>query len=358
MWKADSDGNISWANQAYMELVKEYGPAEPATFWPIPTLFQPPDMAAPEDQAVRRMKMTRTDGQSASFTVTTQILDDAQFGFASSTDELVRAEGQLSNFVQTMTKTFADLPAGLAVFNRDRQLTLFNPALTDLLKLDPAYLITRPRLQDFFDHLRENRKLPEPKNYRDWRERLMRLDTEAQEGRFRETWTLDSGLTYRVTGRPHADGALAFLVEDISNEVTLTRRFRQELDQNQAVLDGLEQAIAVFSPAGVLTQSNQAYTELWGTDPLTSLTELTIIDATRHWRDLCNPTLVWGEIRDFVHTIEERASWDDQLQLQSGQVLTLRCIPLSGGATMVTFCEEPSFPVVSGRLESNLVDSD
>ncbi|WP_143226501.1 PAS-domain containing protein [Actibacterium pelagium] len=358
MWKRESDGQISWANQAYLDLVKTYRNSGDTPVWPIPALFRQPDLGEAEDQSIRRIHLTRPNGEKASFTVTTLAHEGAHLCFATSADELVRAEEHLSNFVQTMTKTFADLPAGLAVFNRERQLTLFNPALTDLLQLDPAYLITRPRLQDFFDHLRENRKLPEPKNYRDWRERLTRLDTEAQEDRLRETWTLDNGLTYRVSGRPHADGALAFLVEDISSEVTLTRRFRQELDQSQSVLDGLEQAVAVFSPAGVLTQSNQAYTMLWETDPLTSLNDLTITDATRHWRDLCRPSPIWGEIRDFVHTIEERANWHDQVQMQNGQNLTLRCTPLSGGATMITFLEEPVIPNQSVIPSTNLVKSD
>jgi hypothetical protein len=41
----------------------------------------------------------------------------------------------------------------------------------------------------------------------------------------------------RVTGRPHPNGAIAFLFEDISQEVSLTRRFRTDLDLDRGILD-------------------------------------------------------------------------------------------------------------------------
>jgi len=50
------------------------------------------------------------------------------------------------NFVQTLTKTFAQLSIGLAIFNRERQLVLFNPALIDLTALPADFLTGRPHL--------------------------------------------------------------------------------------------------------------------------------------------------------------------------------------------------------------------
>ena len=55
----------------------------------------------------------------------------------------------------------------------------------------------------------------------------------ATDGRYQETWSLENGQTYSIRGRPHPDGATAFLIEDITAEVTLTRNFRAELEQSQ-----------------------------------------------------------------------------------------------------------------------------
>jgi len=101
--------------------------------------------------------------------------------------------------------------------------------------------------------------MPEPKNYKTWRHRMADLISAAETGQFEETWSLETGQTYRVTGRPHPDGAIAFLLEDISTEVLLTRNFRAELEMGQSLVDTFDDALAVFSHAGVLTFSNKAY---------------------------------------------------------------------------------------------------
>ena len=67
------------------------------------------------------------------------------------------------DFVQTLTKTFAQLSVGLAIFDADRRPVLFNPALGDLSLLPADFLIARPTLFSFLDRLRDNRMIPEPK---------------------------------------------------------------------------------------------------------------------------------------------------------------------------------------------------
>jgi PAS domain-containing protein len=127
--------------------------------------------------------------------------------FALPSDRLVRTEVSLRNFRQTLTKTFAHLPIGLAIFDRDRQLALFNPALLDLTALPADFLSSRPTLFAFLDAMRDRNMIPEPKDYRSWRRQMADLEKAAASGRYEETWILPSGQTYRVIGRPHPDGA-------------------------------------------------------------------------------------------------------------------------------------------------------
>ena len=82
------------------------------------------------------------------------------------------AERQARVFVQTLSKTFAQLSTGLAIFDRSRKLVMFNPALMDLTKLSAAFLSGQPDLNAFLDRLRDSGVLPEPKNYASWREEV------------------------------------------------------------------------------------------------------------------------------------------------------------------------------------------
>jgi PAS domain-containing protein len=72
-------------------------------------------------------------------------------------DREVRLEERLSRMTMLMTQSFAALPAGVALFDESGTLALFNPALSDLLGLDAAWLARRPDLRDLTDKLRSGR---------------------------------------------------------------------------------------------------------------------------------------------------------------------------------------------------------
>ncbi|SFC81628.1 PAS-domain containing protein [Tropicimonas isoalkanivorans] len=338
VWKEDATGAVRWANAAYVNLVRRISESPGAIGWPLPRLFDQrpigPDMAEPP----RRLSITVPNCEEPLwFDSYDEAQEDDTLIFALPADKLVKAETSLREFVQTLTKTFAHLPTGLAVFDRKRRLALFNPALTDLSGLEPVFLSSRPSLFEFLDQLRDSRRMPEPKNYKTWRRQITDLESAASTGTYQETWYLPSGQTFRVTGRPHPDGALAFLFEDISAEIALTRRFRSELELGQSVLDAVDEAIAVFSSAGVMILSNRAYREMWDHDPDASLADTGVVQATALWQTLCHPTPVWGDLRDFVGDGGERAEWTAEVRRLDGKRLTCRFTPLTGHATLVGF---------------------
>ena len=179
--------------------------------------------------------------------------------------------------------------------------------------------------------------MPEPKNYRSWRSQMNDLLEAAEGGNYQETWSLPSGSVYSVSGRPHPDGAVAFLFEDITAEITLTRRFRSELELGQAILDRVDDAIAVFSPDGALAFSNAAHNHLWGIDPEASFAQVTIQETARSWQENCLATPIWGRIRDFAELRSSRREWSAQVVMRSGERLICTVSPIQNGATMVRF---------------------
>ncbi len=339
MWRQRPDGAITWANSTYLQLSAGSRPDSLAPSWPPAPLFDLSRFTngCEAGTTVRLSVKLPKEPEPRWFDCCRTFVGEESLFMAVTADKTVRAETSLREFVQTLTKTFAHLTVGLAIFDKSRKLTLFNPALADLTRLPPEFLIARPSLQSVLDRLREKKILPEPKDYKSWRQRMYELEAAASSGSYEETWSLSSGQTYRVTGRPHPDGAVAFLFEDISAEISLTRRFRAELETGQAVLDSLDEAIAVFSANGSLTLSNSAYARLWGADPSTTVDNFGITDATRDWNEKCAPTPVWGDLREFVTSFGERAEWTADIRLRDGRLLECRFAPLSGGATLVGF---------------------
>ena len=348
VWAQDDQGTVTWANRAYLALVEQRLPMGAELTWPLPRLFETDPLTTGVNEMAPHRLLLETPGQPPQwFDCTAVARPGGPLFFGRTATATVRAETALQNFRQTLTKTFADLPIGLAIFNRARELVMFNPALTDLCALEPQFLIARPTLTAFLDKLRDKQMMPEPKDYKSWRQRMTALEQQAANGAYQETWTLPTGQTYRVSGRPHPDGAVAFLFEDISAEISLTRRFRSELELGQAVIDGLDEAIVVFSPAGVLTLSNAAYAQLWGSDPSVTLCEIGIGEASEHWQAACKPSPVWAQARHFVCRFGDRTASRHEVTMKDDTRLICRLQPLSGGATLIGFSKAAPQPALS-----------
>jgi PAS domain-containing protein len=356
LWRETDAGTITWCNAAYLMLADMAAGTEPRN-WPPMRVFdltkntlQGAD--GPDGYDLHRIAVCADDADNRQwFEVSVSALPNGdRYCAAQPADRLVKAENALQEFVTTLSKTFAALPIGLAIFNRSRELTLFNPALMDLTALPAEFLISKPRLTAFFDKLREARMVPEPKDYKSWRQQMSDLVAAAENGFYEEKWSLATGQTYRVTGRPHPDGAVALLFEDISADISVARRFRAELETGQAALDALPQAVAVFSTSGVLSISNSAYAQLWGRDPSTSLADLTLTEALRGWLAASVPSPFWSELRAFVSATGAREGWTAAIALTDGRTLSCQVSPLACGATLVAFHEPgQTAPAVAGR---------
>ncbi|SDW71349.1 PAS-domain containing protein [Litoreibacter albidus] len=346
-WRETADGTVDWINQTYAATAQDADVEHGANLWPPTRLFTggpvTPAGAAPQS---KRSTLVMKSGGQKTFEVTRFGSDTGTINFAVDVDATVKAEESLRSFMQTLTQTFATLPIGLAIFDRSRALMMFNPALTDLTSLEPQWLAARPTLYDFVNQLREKRILPERRDFADWRKKITELEQSAADGSYCETWTLPTGQTYRVTGQPHPQGAVAFLLEDITAEMSLTRKFRRELALNQTMLDHLPEALALFADDGVICMTNAAYDTLWDADPEAALDQLTITDASKLWQANSVPTPIWGDARDFVTQRGDRSEWTDTATLTNGLVVTCRFQPLAGGATLVAFtrCQRTATP--------------
>jgi len=340
IWIEDPSGAILWTNQTYATLADTLGDRiEDAKSWPPARLFDGlPDLTIETSPVTAKLPLSiPSKNETRWFDVTSSRRDGQVINFAADCTAIVRAEEAQRSFVETMGKTFAQLSVGLMIFDRQRRLMIFNPALTDLTGLPFDFLSARPVVTTVLDRLREAQMLPEPKNYASWREEIAALEIAAKNGTYCETWNLPNGSTYRVTGRPHPNGAVAFLFEDISAEVSLARHFRAELEVTSGVFDALDEAMVVFSASGSLTMSNKAYARLWHRPGTASMADSSVIEETQLWQDNCAPSPIWRDVRDFVSGFGGREAWEEIVVLNDGRHCQCRVTPLAGNATLVSF---------------------
>ncbi|MCV2867258.1 PAS-domain containing protein [Defluviimonas sp. WL0002] len=334
IWRTSADGTVLWVNRAYVAVAAtSAGCSEDELAWPLPNLL---DRAPPaRSEEPRRLRLAGSP--SHWLQIETVALPRADLHVALPADALVQAETTREEMMQTLAKTFAGLPIGLAVFDCKRQLVLFNPALADLTDLRPEFLMTRPQFHAFFDRLRDQRMIPEPRNYHTWRQEIADIESAAASGHYEDTWNLPSGVTYRVTAHPHPDGALALWFADVSADISLTRRFRAELQTCQEVFDQLETAIAVFSAAGVMTLSNSAFSGLWGFDATLAVAPVDVADMIALWQAQTDPSPVWEALLRHLSDLDARETWSGTVRTLVGTSILVSATPLGGGATMLSF---------------------
>ncbi|SDD45386.1 PAS domain-containing protein [Paracoccus isoporae] len=329
IFRRDRQGQIVWANDTYLQIAEQQAGRE--SDWPLPEILIPDATQNAAGSTCR----ARLDDPLGTRWFECHDHDHAggSTTYALPADATVQVEESLRNFLQTLTKTFAELPIGLAIFDRGRQLQLFNPALIDLTGLSAGFLTSRPSLYSVLDQLRELRMVPEPRDYRSWRKQITTLEAAAAAGYHAESWSLPGGRTYRVTGRPHPGGAIAFLFEDITTEVSLTRKFRAELALGTQVLDGLEQALIVFNAVGQTVTVNRAYRELRTTDPPERVAE-----ALRQWQGEWNEAPGLSQLETALTRADE-AGQDQGVIFGPGESGVLHWVvtALPGGKRMLQF---------------------
>lgn len=336
-WQLDSTGKPIWENRACRRLRASLNMAPDTPLFDAVTLTDAPTKARLEDPVT---------GEGSQYQITTRDSGNLRHFSATNIEAQMRAEKARRSFMQTLAKTFAHLPTGLAIFDREGQLALFNPALVDLTQLPAPFLSSRPRLTTFFDQLRENRRMPEPKNYASWRGAIEELQRQAAREGYEETWSLEDGRTYRVRGRPHPDGATAFLFDDITAEIMVTRSFRRELEIGQNLLDLIEDAIVVFSRSGVLTFCNEVYRTMWGQNPEAAFADVTVRDCIAVWRTRGPQDFDWQEVESFAKSLEDPAPRFYPAHQGQSHTIELRCI--APGARMVRFRPLSQAPVPRG----------
>lgn len=323
-WSESKNGPI-WSNKTTKlsnKLVEKLGSAA----------FSFPESGTPTTK-VRSGQVTQKGSQATNFNVFNHRIDgvDYYFAFAPAIKTIPRKAPD--RFIQTMTATFAHLQVGIAVFDQQNELSLFNPALSQHLSLRPEWLLKKPNLMCFLDRLRDTNILPEPKDYTSWRRTFLKIERSAMKDDYREDWGLPDGRSLRVIGRPHPSGTVVFLFEDVTTTLAMERQFRSHVSSLENTLDAVTIGLVVFDRAGNVTFLNETLKRALGSHG----TFQTIQDFSRSMQEVFRPTPAWGDFRQFVEDTSERGPWQAEVITKSGRNALVNFEPISTGDTLCEF---------------------
>ena len=338
VWTRDAAGRLTFVNAAYARAVETLNAADA-----VDRRLELLDSAARENIARARTAggayagrlPAVVAGTRRSFDVLDFRTETGSAGLAIDATEAETMRSALARMVDAHRRTLDALSTGVAMFNAERRLTFHNAAYRALWNLDASYLEQGPSDSAVLDALRAARKLPEERDFRQWKAQLHTAYSavEAQE----QTWHLPDGRTLRVVTTPNPDGGVTYLFNDVTERLDLERRFEELIRVQGETLDNLAEGVAVFASDGRIRLYNSAFSRMWRLSPQALEARPHIETLTALCRPLHGDDAIWQALRQVVTAIDSREVIAGRLERRDGSVVDCRTVPLPDGATLVTF---------------------
>ncbi|HZL00062.1 MAG TPA: PAS-domain containing protein, partial [Caulobacteraceae bacterium] len=263
----------------------------------------------------------------------------------------VTAEDALRRGLTAYDLTLNLVGDAVAVFDPEKRLTFHNPAFAELWGLEPAWLADHPSHSELLDRLRQRRRLPETVDYGRFKaDELARYQQVAPAAEV--IWRLPGERTLRVLDQPQPGGGLLMLFSDITPELRLKTQFNHQIQVQQATLDKLTDAVAVFGSDGRLKLHNEAFANFWDIAPgglaaapdFDAVVELCVrrLHDLQFWRDLK------GRVTD--PDPGARAPVSGELVTADRRIVSYQSRPLPDGATLISFADVTDTRRLEGAL--------
>jgi len=338
VWTRDAMGRLNFVNSAYARAV-EARDAGDAVERDLELL----DSAARDSIAQSRRASGAYAGRlpavvagaRRSFDVLEFRTETGSAGLGIDATEAETMRSALARMVDAHRRTLDALPTGVAMFDAEHKLTFYNAAYRALWDLDTAYLDQAPTDSALLEDLRVARKLPEERDFRQWKAQLQ--DSYRAVEATDHTWHLPDGRTLRVVTTPNPDGGVTYLFTDVTERLELERRFEELIRVQRETLDNLAEGVAVFASDGRLRLHNAAFARMWRLTPQQLADRPHIEKITTLGRPLHGDHPTWQALRAVVTALDDRAAIEDRLERRDGSVVDCTTVPLPDGATLVTF---------------------
>ena len=237
-------------------------------------------------------------------------------------------------------ETLDRLKDAVAIFATDRRLSFHNRAFAELWQLDPAWLAEQPSHGEILDRLRQGRRLPETDDYARWKAGELHHYEDIGETPD-DLWTLPGGRTLRVARQPHPLGGLLLLYSDVTDELRLKAQYNALINVQQATLDKLSDAVAVFGSDGRLRLHNEAFERLWNVSAL-ALKDAGDFEGVA---ELCLPRVhdmqFWNDLKARIGDPDPtaRVAISGETRSSDRKTIAFQSQPLPDGATLIAFAD-------------------
>jgi PAS domain-containing protein len=341
VWIRGADNKIAWANRSFLSVIG-LSSLEDAAGADIMLQRSERDLAAKTLQSGQPAKGRTSvivQGEARTFSLGLAPVSAGVAGFACDITENAQLASRLRLACDAQDDVVDHFPFGVAVLDGERRLVSCNKAYADLWDLPKPWLDSHPSYGEILDRLRDKRRLPERRNFQEWKAAQMASFDPAGR-RSEEYWHLPNGTSIRIAVHPHLMGGVFLLFEDVTERLKLESSLNLLTQVQKATLDTLDEGIAIFGTDGRMVMHNVPFARMWKL----SESELNSQPHFAEIANLCTDRIghdgIWGIVSCGVNsaTPERFGEWS-KTKRADGRTLSLSLSRLPNGSTVVAFTD-------------------
>ena len=258
-----------------------------------------------------------------------------------SKQEMLQQEiGHLSKSTHEILEVIS-LP--VIIYNNNKQVEFFNNPYIKMFELDQTWLETKPTFSEVLEELRAKRKIPETEDFQVYKNRQLAYFNNLLEP-IEDFAYYPDGRTVRMVTAPYHNGGLMITLNDITDWLTLERRYNTLLAVHRQVADNLFEGLVVFGSDHKLQLYNSAFCRMWhyNEDELTPPPHLdAIIDKIKTRIDYKHYDANWGNFTNRIRAkiIDRSATKEGRIKLYDEVVYDFSSTPLPDGSSLITFLD-------------------
>ncbi len=227
------------------------------------TAAQVAGQAHTRDTPVERIVQATVGNQRRTLRVSDLPLgEEGVAGYAIDIEEMEEQTRAFRAFRAAQRSMLDQLSIGVAQFDPDRSLAFANQPFQRIFALPGSTRVDPPDFDRFLDLARDAGRLPETRDFPQWRAELAAWFT--QDAPVEDAWTLPDSTHLRIVAQPLPDGGLVLVAEDRSEQLALSATRDTLLRTRTATFDSLFESLAVFAPDGRMQLWNRRFPAIWG----------------------------------------------------------------------------------------------
>ncbi|GEM_PF-885620 len=267
----------------------------------------------------------------------------AQLGFGFDLTALENSQQELSRHLAAHNELLENLTTPIEIYGPDKRLKFFNSAFQKMARLTTAdetkWLKNEPLMSEMLEMLRERRRLPEYADFPAFKKSRSKLFTNIIEP-LEDLLHLPDGSTWRMWMAPHPLGGLIFTYENVTDKLSLERRYNTLAAVREETINHLYEAVAVFGSDGRLKFHNPVYRDLWKLTPMMLSHEPHITDIIANTQHFFDRNSNWPDYKDWaVNRVADPMVETGRFERSDSAVIDYACIPLPDGGVMFSFLD-------------------